>query len=347
VAITKAGRDAEGEGGVGQLTSDPGLEILNEAAARQIVADAVTLYVAGARSRIPGFVDQHFTARGSLRVHRTAVGWDLARAPVNLMLAVPQVAMVLAGEAAARTRWPERGEWLRDQRILLTTDVARELDWLIHSDLLRLPYSRDGRVSAHDALADEIFADPRIEAVSGALAEALGARAEDPSFRGELERKLTVYAGTRAAAAEITTAMLSLAAGAAAFKKLTPGVISLGPALAAVLAQQAAIAIFPLGAGLGGVWCGAFPSAAGPAMTAGVTGGLALSLAVLSAFSGVVFDPVQRRMGLHQRRLDKLVGAVDSDLKGDVTGNFVVRDHYVARVLDLADLLRATWRALA
>ena len=141
--------------------------------------------------------------------------------------------------------------------------------------------------------------------------------------------------------------MLSLAAGAAAFKQITPGVISLGPALAGVLAQQAAIASFPLGAGLGGVWYGSFPAAAGPAMTAGVTGGLALSLAVLSAFAGVISDPVQRRVGLHQRRLEKLVTAVERDLKGEGTGSFTVRDHYVARVLDLADLLRATWRALS
>jgi len=333
---------------VDEDSSDSGhrLDALDEAEARQIVADAVARYVANTRARIPDFVDRHFTASGSFRMHRKAVGWDLARAPVNLMLAVPQVMLVLAGEVAARAQWRESAVWLRDRRILLTTDVARELDWLIHTDLLRLPYNYQDRVSTKDALADEIYADPCIEASSAALAEVLGSRADDPAFRGELERKLTVYAGTRAAAAEITTAMLSLAAGAAAFKEITPGVISLGPALAGVLAQQAAIASFPLGAGLGGVWYGTFPAAAGPAMTTGVTGGLALSLAVLSAFAGVVSDPLQRRLGLHQRRLVKLVTAVESDLKGDETGSFIVRDHYVARVLDLADLLRATWRAL-
>lgn len=321
--------------------------MLGEAEARDIVAAAVDRYVCGARARVPEFVDRHFTARGAARIHRKAVGWDLARAPANLALALPQLALIMTGEAAARTRWRERTLWLRDRRILFTTDVAREVDWLIHTELLQLPYARDGRVSSRDALADEIFTDPRIEAMSAALVEALNGRADDPGFRQQLERTLTVYAGTRAAAAEITTAMFSLAAGAAAFNKLTPGVISLGPALAAVLAQQAAIASFPLGAGLGGMWYGAFPAAAGPAMTAGVTGGLALSLAVLSAFSGVLFDPVQRRLGLHRRRLEKLVGAVESDLRGEGSGRFVVRDHYVARVLDLADLLRATWRALA
>ncbi len=330
-----------------RIETDRRFAPLDEMDARQIFADAVDRYVAKARSRVPDFIDHHFTASGALRVHRKALGWDLARAPVNLMLAVPQLALLVSGEALARTRWRGRSAPLRDRRILMTTDVAREIDWLIHTELLQLPYRRDDRVSDHDALAHEIFTDPRLDAMGETLMKVVGSRSDDPEFRAELERKLAVYAGTRAAAAEITTAMFSLAAGAAAFKQITPGVISLGPALAGVLAQQAAIASFPLGAGLGGLWYGSFPAAAGPVFTVGVTGGLALSLAVLSAFAGVVSDPVQRRLGLHKRRLEKLMASVERDLKGDATGNFVVRDHYVARVLDLADLFRAAWRAMA
>ena len=48
--------------------------------------------------------------------------------------------------------------------------------------------------------------------------------------------------------------LLSLGTGALALKQLTPGAIALGPALAAMLAQQAAVIGFPLGVGLGGLW---------------------------------------------------------------------------------------------
>ena len=101
---------------------------------------------------------------------------------------------------------------------------------------------------------------------------------------------------------------------------------------------------------MGSIWYGAFPASVGTATTVTVTGGLVLAFSLLSAFAGVLADPAQRRLSLHQRRLKRLIDAIghdlESDFKGDGPGRFRVCDHYVARILDLADLLRATWRAL-
>ena len=72
---------------------------------------------------------------------------------------------------------------------------------------------------------------------------------------------MTSYTATRAAAAEIATSLVTLGSGALAMKQLTPGVATLATTLAGVLAQQAAIASFPLRAGLGGLWYGGrFPA---------------------------------------------------------------------------------------
>ena len=98
-----------------------------------------------------------------------------------------------------------------------------------------------------------------------------------------LER-LAVYTESRSAASELTTAAVSVAVGATAFKQLTPGVVSLGPALATAPAQQAAIASFPLGAGLGSLWYGVFPVTPSPLTTIGGSVGLALAFSLLSAF---------------------------------------------------------------
>ena len=71
--------------------------------------------------------------------------------------------------------------------------------------------------------------------------------------------------------------VVSVAVGATAFKQLTPGVVSLRPAIATAAAQQAAIARFPLGAGLGSLWYGVYPASPSPLTTIGVTVGLALA----------------------------------------------------------------------
>ncbi|MCY4467984.1 MAG: hypothetical protein OXC08_04630, partial [Thiotrichales bacterium] len=135
------------------------------ALARAIVADAVDRYVEAARARIVPFVDNHFSFSSAWALHRRALGRDLLRAPVNVMLVLPQV--VLLPAAAALTRragWRRAADWLGSRQLLRETDVAREIAWLVHTELLRLPYRQGRRESARDALAQEGFGDPRTEA---------------------------------------------------------------------------------------------------------------------------------------------------------------------------------------
>jgi hypothetical protein len=64
---------------------------------------------------------------------------------------------------------------------------------------------------------------------------------------------------------------------------------------------------------------------------------------VLAAFSGIVADPVQRVLGLHRRRLLRLIDALERHFSS-ATGNFVARDHYIARLLSLFELLSGAYR---
>ena len=320
------------------------LDAFDEHTARRIVTDGFVRYLTAARERIVPFVDEHFSFSGARDLHRQAVGRDLLRAPANLVLAIPQFGLMCGSTLARRAGWQRSADWMGDRRLVMVTDVARELDWLLHTELLQLPYRQGAREATRDALAEAVFADPRIETASRIVLEAIGRRSDDPDFRSDLERKLAVYTGSRDAAAEITSAIVGAAVGAIAFKQMTPGVLSLGPAVAGAAAQSAAIAGFPLGATLGGLWYGAFPATAGVATTIAFTGALALVAAPIFAFAGLVADPVQRRLGLHQWRLGRLIDAIERDLKGDGPGCFEVRDDYVMRILDFAEVLRFGWR---
>jgi len=120
--------------------------------------------------------------------------------------------------------------------------------------------------------------------------------------------------------------------------------VTLSSAVAAMIAQQTAIAAFPLGAGLGGLWYSLFPAAVGPGLLAATTAGVFLGGAMLAAFSGVVTDPLQRRLGLHRRRLERLLQILEADLAGKPGRNPILRDHYVARLVDLFDLIALAMR---
>ncbi|MDA8249528.1 MAG: hypothetical protein M0Z28_10135 [Rhodospirillales bacterium] len=316
----------------------------DRALAERAVRAGLARYFAARRARVDGFVDRHFALRGALAIHRAALGWDMLRAPANLTLAAPQLGLRLAGGAVRRLGAPRLGARLAGAHLLLRTAVAREIDWLIRTDLLELP-ARDGpRAATRDALAEAILADPALAAALQPVLVEIGRRGDDAAFRARLGQAMAVYAGSRAAAAELTTGLASLGAGALAFNKLTPGLVTLGPTLAALWAQQAAVASFPLGAALGGVWYGLFPATPSPGLVTGMTGGLLLAGSTLAAFAGVVADPLQRRLGLHRARLLRLIVSLERQANDPAAPGFAVRDHYVARLLDLFDLLAVAWR---
>lgn len=295
-------------------------------------------YFAERRARIDPFIDRHFSVRGALSIHRAAIGWDIAKAPLNLSLAAPQVAARLTAWAAERLGAKTAARLLR-RPLQLPTAVGRRIAWLIHAELLELPFEQDSRRFERDALAEAILAEPAVaQAIEGAIAD-IGAAGQDPAFRRRLERALGEYGISRAAAAEITTGLLSLGGGAIALHKLTPGAAALGTTLAGIMAQQAAVASFPLGAWLGGVWYGWFPVGPTAGLVATTSGGLMLAATTFAAFSGIVADPVQRAVGLHRRRLLRMIDGLERQFFDPAAPGFAVHDHYVARLLDVFDYL--------
>jgi hypothetical protein len=326
-------------GGTGQTLPDfPPVDV------DRVLTDAAGAYIADCRQRVAPFIDRHFSFAGAVRTHRVAVGGDLLRAPANLVLALPQVALRLAEVGARRARAKDLAEWLDGRDLLLRTAVDREVEWLVHTELLRLPIRQKGRESAHDGLVETLLSHPQVQWALATTAAAIAPRSRDPEFRERLADNLRRYASTRAATADIATAITNMGIGWAVCHQLTPTALTLGPLLAKFAVQSSVVASFPLGPALGGAWYGAFPVAPGAGLVAGMTGGLMVGISAFAAFSGVVTDPIQRRTGLHRHRLGKLLDALEHDLAGGEDARFAVRAHYMARLVDVFDWLRIAYR---
>jgi hypothetical protein len=54
---------------------------------------------------------------------------------------------------------------------------------------------------------------------------------------------------------------------------------------------------------------------------------------------GIVTDPLQRRLGVHRRRLLRLLQTLEAILCGETGQNLTMREHYVARLADVFDLV--------
>lgn len=331
-----------------QKSAETRQSLMSLSEARQIVDQSVQGYFDSRREMVPDFIDRHFSWKGAWQLNKRALGRDLYRAPLNVALMAPALGVKVAARGLAKAGRNETAERLDRLQLHLKTDVNRELEWLIHTELLEIPFaqpSRGGeapRSRQRDALADAIFAHP---AMNAALENAVAGMvdAAGPRNRDELERLMFSYMETRAANAEVVNLALCLAAGGLIAHQVTPGAMSLAPTLAQTMAQSSAISHFPLGGALGQLWYRAFPIAPSAFLTAGTAVGVVGLASLVTAFSGILSDPVQRSLGLHERRLMLFLDTLEQNVLYEDSERLKVRDHYVGRIIDLFDAFAAVW----
>ncbi|MEM9031251.1 MAG: DUF6635 family protein [Pseudomonadota bacterium] len=245
-------------------------------------------------ARIDAFVARHFGLRGTWGLHRHALGWDLLRAPANVALAPVFLVVRLLALLVSLAGLKRSGRWLADRRILLRSSVARVVAAVVREELI----------------------------------------ADLAPLSARQSRLVEDYAAVRSAVSEILTTALVLVLGAALFRIATPGVISLAPVLTEYAARSAALAEFPLGRRLGGLWYGVFPIELPIWYIVLVGFGLAMVASLVTTFAGLLADPVQAALGIHRRRLLRLLSQINSQ-RDEAPG--LAREHVLARLADITD----------
>lgn len=224
------------------------------------------------------FAVARYGPRGTVALHRHALGADLLRAPLNLLLAPVAVVLPLMGWVAARLGAVRIGGWLRSRRVFLRSDISG----VIEADLTAL--------------------------IADLQAQGLGPDANPV----RIARAISNHAEIRNAVAEITTSLIVLVAGTVLFHRATPGVISMTGPIAQMRAHGAAVRDFALGDTIGQVWYWAFPVEMSPSYVI-VTGlCLAVAASLVTTFAGLIADPVQLLTGIHRRRLSRLMARLDA-----------------------------------
>jgi hypothetical protein len=282
---------------------------------------------------VDAFVQRHFTWPGTLRLHRVALGRDILRAPANLLLSPVLVLVRVLGWLCGRFGLHAMSAWLRGRRILLRTSVAARLEAAILSELCGVPLAGADRLRSPAALRHALRAAPRFCEAQHRRGDAAGAG----PVADRIMSAISEYTGTRSAMAEVAAALIALVVGAIALRSLTPGMISMAPGIAGAVSLSAAIADFPLGTVLGGIWYRIFPVGPSLALVAATLFGLMLLGSVITAFAGALADPVQVRIGIHRHRLIRLVAILDAELEGRPSLPFVAHAHFLARIFDIWD----------
>jgi hypothetical protein len=304
------------------------------------VDTGIDLYIQTRLDRVEPFVKRYFSLRGALKLHRKALGRDLYRVPLNIAWAVPYLIMRISGGIMYRTGMKRAANVLDQIPVGFKTNIQREVEWLLHTELLELPYEQDRRRSNKDLLLTSILEQEMISKEIQDALRKIGRKAADPDFKKALEKKMGAYATSRTAVSELTGSLLMLASGYLTFQKTTPGVISGGSAVAAFIANYLAISNFWLGSFMGSIYYSLFPATPSFALIAASTGSLMAGMAIVSTFAGIIADPLQAKLGIHQKRLVKLISALAKELKGETKSDYKLREIYLARIFDFLDILR-------
>lgn len=285
------------------------------------------------RAKVDEFVAVHFALPGTVRLHSAALGLDILRTPINVILSPLLVLTRILAFIFRQIGLTVLANWLAGLRIMLRTAVSRKVELCIVTDLLELPLPRGANGNDPDALSHAVLAAPQFRE----LIRSRESVADAQAVSRRVSHALSEYAGTRSAVAEMTTALFTLAVGALVFRALTPGMMSMAPSVAEAVAQTTAISEFLLGQTIGGMWYNVFPTGASSWLIATIVALLVMIASVFTAFAGVLADPMQIRLGIHRRRLLRLIDTLEVELCGPGDKPFTAREHFFARGFDLWD----------
>lgn len=276
---------------------------------------------------------RHFTWPGTLYLHGAALGLDVFRAPINVLLSPILVLARIAAWICGKLRFVRLAGWLLDRRLLLRTAVSARVEAAIFNELLNVPLPADNADPDRATMSRAILAAPRFRG----MVRSRGTVAEAQSAAERILGAVGDYTDVRSSIAEFTTALVTLVIGAITFHAITPGMMSMAPGLAGVISLSNAVADFPLGAALGGLWYSVFPRGPSPGLVAATVAGLMLVGSLVAAFAGVIADPVQVWLGIHRRRLMRLLDTLDAETEGTRYKPFASQEHFLARIFDLWD----------
>lgn len=306
----------------------------------KVVEKSINEYIKSREQKVPEFVATYFSIKGAFRINKKAFGLDIVKAPMNIAWMPPFLIMRLSSKLASIAGLNNISSKMEKLPKGFKTAVEREVNWLIYHDLLEIPYKDGDRESDKDALLETCLAQPEMKMLLNRYFNQITRRSVDPNFRASLENYMNELTNCRTAASDLAGCVVSMASGAMAGHQFTPGALSSGTVLANTIAQQVAISNCLFGNTIGSLWYGLFPASASLGLLATTIGSSLLGLSVVSAFAGIIVDPIQAKLGLHEKRLKKLIRKIGRELTDADDSTLRFKDVYIKYMFDVVDFFR-------
>lgn len=315
--------------------------VKNKKLVSAIVERGLARYFLSRHELVDQFVENNFSVKPAFELNKKAFGLDMVKTPLNILWTPPHFLLSGAGRIIKHVTKDRYGHTLVKLPAGIKTDVEQEVAWRVQTQLLELPYEQGTRKFNDNRMLAMILEDEELNTLFDKSLMQLSELVGNEAGQQALAEKLLVYVDSRKSAAELSSAIIALAAGYAVNKTVNFGAMGLGSVLAAGIAHNVAVSGFVLGNTLGGLYYSVFTASASKTMVALSTGGIAVVLGIIASYTGFVTDPLQKHFGMHQKKLHKVIDKLEQQFVAGDKSAIQFKDGFVARILDLADLMLA------
>lgn len=273
-------------------------------AAAAHIDHAVAVYADACRDRIPAFIASHFSLRQTWELQRPTLGRDLLLGPINALWSIPYLttSRICKGLDILGIRTASRvlmlippGVKTGYQRRIETVIARSLLDWGADEPGQGLPAGLVRVLEEHPELGG-----------SDALRRAIA--------KDTLQSVFDQFLSARALVTDVAGAVLTLGLGWFLFDRPSLGLMGISEQLSRRNARSRAASRFFLGDRAGSVFYSVFRPRANWLETVAILAVLAFAIGAISTSCSVLFEPVRKRFGLHERRLHSLIDSIEREL---------------------------------
>jgi hypothetical protein len=248
--------------------------------------DKITEYIEGRRALVDSFVARNFEMSSILKIPRNRLAKDFVRHLANSVVVLPYLALREAAQWLEKLGWDYLYKKTKALSPGFKTSLEIEFENLIYEQLFELAKSQG---------QDDSF----------------GLSAH---LREKLHEGLHAWVYRRATWIDLVSSVLIWLTGLLVFDDLRLGILGIGSKIAGWWSYRQSASEFFLGEGMGRVFYGVFPPNPSSFQVALFTVIFMGIISVISFGFTLVLDPVQKKLGLHQRNLHKLLDDLEVKL---------------------------------
>ncbi len=274
------------------------------------IEEGIEWYIAERRSRIDHFVERHFSLASTFVLRKRSFSTDLLCYPVNTLWSVPYLTVKKIGEAFDKLGWRLGADVLSCVPSGIKTAYHREIESMIRKEVL--DWSAHG---GRHAIADNPFVailerDPRVAPLL-ALPEVT--RQLETAF-SDIDALVQCYSSSRSLISDMASSLLTFGLGFVLFGDHSLGIQGMGERIASKRARDKAVSSFAFGSTLGSAFYSIFPPKPSMWEVVAATTALGFLLTLSGIVIGMVYDPLLKRFGWHDRELHALLDSVEDRL---------------------------------